>query len=104
MTIVHLAGMTPNGLMAALMVCGGLTKVKLHKAFKPMMPLHMLKNVEARGCSFQWINMVCGGLTKVKLHKAFKPMMPLHMLKNVEARGCSFQWINKPFKVLFIYL
>jgi F-box/leucine-rich repeat protein 2/20 len=56
MTIVHLAGMTPNGLMAALMVCGGLTKVKLHKAFKPMMPLHMLKNVEARGCSFQWIN------------------------------------------------
>nr|CAB3462824.1 unnamed protein product [Digitaria exilis] len=56
MTIVHLAGITPNGLIAALMVCGGLTKVKLHEAFKAMMPLHMLKNVEARGCMFQWIN------------------------------------------------
>ena len=56
MTIVHLAGITPNGLTAALMVCGGLTKVKLHEAFKSMMPPHMLKNVEARGCMFQWIN------------------------------------------------
>ncbi|XP_025827453.1 F-box/LRR-repeat protein 3-like isoform X3 [Panicum hallii] len=56
MTIVHLAGITPNGLTAALMVCGGLTKVKLHEAFKSMMPPHMLKNVEARGCIFQWIN------------------------------------------------
>jgi hypothetical protein len=56
MTIVHLAGITPNGLIAALMVCGGLTKVKLHKAFKSMMPPHMLKNVEARGCIFQWID------------------------------------------------
>ncbi|KAL6905992.1 hypothetical protein ACP4OV_003593 [Aristida adscensionis] len=55
-TIVHLAGITPNGLMAALMVCGGLIKVKLHAAFKSMMPPHMLKNVEARGCVFQWIN------------------------------------------------
>ena len=56
MTIVHLAGITPNGLTAALMVCGGLTKVKLHEAFKSMMPAHMLKSVEARGCIFQWIN------------------------------------------------
>nr|CAB3488843.1 unnamed protein product [Digitaria exilis] len=56
MTIVHLAGITPNGLIAALMVCGGLTKVKLHEAFKSMMPPHMLKNVETRGCRFQWIN------------------------------------------------
>jgi len=56
MTIVHLAGISPNGLIAALMVCGGLTKVKLNSAFKSMMPPHMLKNVEARGCVFQWID------------------------------------------------
>ncbi|TVU51560.1 hypothetical protein EJB05_02995, partial [Eragrostis curvula] len=56
MTIIHLAGITPNGLIAALMVCGGLTKVKLNAAFKSMMPPHMLRNVEARGCVFQWIN------------------------------------------------
>jgi len=56
MTIVHLAGMTPNGLMATLMVCGGLTKVKLHEAFKSMVPPHMIKNVQARGCVFQWID------------------------------------------------
>ncbi|KAL5205321.1 hypothetical protein ABZP36_033530 [Zizania latifolia] len=55
MTIVHLAGVTPNGLIAALMVCG-LRKVKLHEAFKSMVPLHMVKVVEARGCVFQWIN------------------------------------------------
>uniref|UniRef100_A0A0E0F1N4 TNase-like domain-containing protein n=1 Tax=Oryza meridionalis TaxID=40149 RepID=A0A0E0F1N4_9ORYZ len=55
MTIVHLAGVTPNGLLAALMVCG-LRKVKLHEAFKSMVPSHMLKVVEARGCLFQWIN------------------------------------------------
>jgi len=30
--------------------------VKLHEAFKSMMPAHMLKSVEARGCIFQWIN------------------------------------------------
>ena len=54
MTIVHLAGITPNGVTATLMVCGCLTKVKLHEAFKSMMPAHMIKNVEARGCVFQW--------------------------------------------------
>ncbi|WVZ54892.1 hypothetical protein U9M48_005632 [Paspalum notatum var. saurae] len=56
MTIVHLSGITPNGLIAALMVCGGLRKVKLHEAFKSMMPSHMIKAVEARGCGFQWID------------------------------------------------
>ncbi|CAD6269072.1 unnamed protein product [Miscanthus lutarioriparius] len=56
MTIVHLAGITPNGVTATLMVCGCLTKVKLHEAFKSMMPPHMIKNVEARGCVFQWID------------------------------------------------
>ncbi|KAK3139163.1 hypothetical protein QOZ80_5AG0378810 [Eleusine coracana subsp. coracana] len=56
MTIVHLAGISPNGLIAALLVCGGLTKVKLNAALKSMMPPHMLRNVEARGCVFQWID------------------------------------------------
>ncbi|CAD6268921.1 unnamed protein product [Miscanthus lutarioriparius] len=56
MTIVHLAGITPNGLTATLMLCGCLTKVKLHEAFKSMVPPHMIKNVEARGCVFQWID------------------------------------------------
>jgi len=56
MTIVHLAGITPNGVTATLMVCGCLTKVKLHEALKSMMPPHMIKNVEARGCVFQWID------------------------------------------------
>jgi F-box/leucine-rich repeat protein 2/20 len=57
MTIVHLAGITPNGLTATRMVCGCLTKVKLHEAFKSMMPAHMInKNVEAHGCVFQWIH------------------------------------------------
>jgi len=56
MTIVHLAGITPNGLTATRMVCGCLTKVKVHEAFKSMMPAHMIKNVEARGCVFQWID------------------------------------------------
>ncbi|KAG7010484.1 F-box/LRR-repeat protein 3, partial [Cucurbita argyrosperma subsp. argyrosperma] len=32
MTILHLAGLTPDGLTAALLVCGGLRKVKLHLA------------------------------------------------------------------------
>ena len=30
MTILHLSGLTPNGLVAALLACRGLTKVKLH--------------------------------------------------------------------------
>ena len=71
MTIVHLAGITPNGLTAALMVCGGLTKVKLHEAFKSMMPAHMLKSVEARGCIFQWINKPFKVLYIVLLHFLF---------------------------------
>ncbi|KAL6597330.1 hypothetical protein ACP70R_046770 [Stipagrostis hirtigluma subsp. patula] len=55
-TIVHLSGITPRGLIAALMVCSGLMKVKLNEAFKSMLLPHMIKNVEARGCVFHWIN------------------------------------------------
>lgn len=86
MTIVHLAGITPNGLIAALMVCGGLTKVKLHKAFKSMMPPHMLKNVEARGCIFQWINKPF----KVLFISFSLPVLPLHYVESL----CPSNWLS----------
>lgn len=54
MTILHLRGLTPNGLAAALLACGGLTKVKLQASFKPLLPKHLLNFMEARGCLFQW--------------------------------------------------
>lgn len=54
MTILHLAGLTPNGLAAALLSCQGLTKVKLHKSFKPLLPQSIFEFMEARGCIFHW--------------------------------------------------
>ncbi|CAL9197586.1 unnamed protein product [Musa hybrid cultivar] len=54
MTILHLGRLTPSGLAAALLACGGLTKVKLHSSFKPLVPKPLLKHIEARGCVFQW--------------------------------------------------
>ncbi|KAH7543680.1 hypothetical protein FEM48_Zijuj02G0210900 [Ziziphus jujuba var. spinosa] len=56
MTILHLAGLTPNGLAAALLACGGLTKVKLHTSFKPLLPQHIFRYMKARGCVFHWRN------------------------------------------------
>ncbi|CAL9123829.1 unnamed protein product [Musa acuminata var. zebrina] len=54
MTILHSGGLTSNGLAAVLVACGGLTKVKLHSSFKPLIPKPILEHVEARGCLFQW--------------------------------------------------
>ena len=54
MTILHLSGLTPTGLAAALLTCGGLTKVKLHTSFRPLLPEHIFKHMEARGCVFHW--------------------------------------------------
>ncbi|KAK3032878.1 hypothetical protein RJ639_037055 [Escallonia herrerae] len=54
MTILHLKGLTPSGLAAALLACGGLTKVKLQESFKSLLPRHLFKHLEARGCVFQW--------------------------------------------------
>ncbi|URE44519.1 Leucine Rich Repeat family protein [Musa troglodytarum] len=54
MTILHSGGLTSNGLAAILVACGGLTKVKLHSSFKPLIPKPILEHVEARGCVFQW--------------------------------------------------
>ncbi|KAK6935673.1 Leucine-rich repeat [Dillenia turbinata] len=53
MTILHLAGLTPNGLARALLASGGLTKVKLHSSFKPLLPQSLLDHMEADGCIFQ---------------------------------------------------
>ncbi|CAI9097208.1 OLC1v1033581C1 [Oldenlandia corymbosa var. corymbosa] len=53
-TMLHLKGLTPSGLAAALLACGGLTKVKLQVSFKSMLPQLLFKHLEARGCHFQW--------------------------------------------------
>ncbi|KAL3531628.1 hypothetical protein ACH5RR_005149 [Cinchona calisaya] len=54
MTILHLEGLTPSGLAAALLACGGLTKVKLQVSFKCLLPQALFEHLEARGCLFQW--------------------------------------------------
>lgn len=54
MTILHLKGLSPRGLAAALLACGGLIKVKLHSSFKLLLPQPLLSHLEARGCVFQW--------------------------------------------------
>ncbi|KAM7259596.1 hypothetical protein ACFE04_015337 [Oxalis oulophora] len=56
MTILHLAGLTPNGLVAALLASKGLAKMKLHVHFKPLIPLSVIDHMEASGCVFQWRN------------------------------------------------
>lgn len=52
--MLHLKGLTTSGLTAALLACGGLTKVKLHASIKSLFPQPLLKHLEARGCSFLW--------------------------------------------------
>ncbi|KMT05424.1 hypothetical protein BVRB_7g175510 [Beta vulgaris subsp. vulgaris] len=54
MTILHLSGLSPNGIAAALLSCRGLKKVKLHNCFKTMLPRSLLDHMEKRGCVFQW--------------------------------------------------
>ncbi|KAE8667496.1 F-box/LRR-repeat protein 3 [Hibiscus syriacus] len=54
MTILHLAGLTPNGLAAALLACRALTKVKLHASFRPLLSQSILGYMEAHGCVFHW--------------------------------------------------
>ncbi|CAO2839239.1 unnamed protein product [Amaranthus hypochondriacus] len=54
MNILHLKGLNPRGLAAALLACGGLTKVKLHSSFKSLLPQPLFKHLDARGCVFQW--------------------------------------------------
>ncbi|KAK2647464.1 hypothetical protein Ddye_014953 [Dipteronia dyeriana] len=54
LTILHVKGLTPSGLAAALLACGGLTKVKLQASFKYLLPQPLLKYLEARGCVLHW--------------------------------------------------
>ncbi|PSS32724.1 F-box/LRR-repeat protein [Actinidia chinensis var. chinensis] len=54
MTVLHLKGLTAQGLVAALLACGGLTKVKLQASFKSLLPQPLFEHLEARGCAFQW--------------------------------------------------
>lgn len=53
-TMLHLQGLTPVGLAAALLACGGLTKVKLHVSLRSLLPELLIRHVEARGCMFEW--------------------------------------------------
>jgi F-box and leucine-rich repeat protein 2/20 len=82
MTIVHLSGITPNGLIAALMACGGLRKVKLNAALKSMMHPHMLRSVEAWGCIFQWMN---------KPYKALYLFLSACMFSLIQSNPCVHQ-------------
>lgn len=54
LTILHIKGLTPSGLGATLLSCGGLTKVKLHVSIRALLPRPLIKYLETRGCSFQW--------------------------------------------------
>ncbi|CAI9758864.1 unnamed protein product [Fraxinus pennsylvanica] len=54
MTVLHLECLTPSGLAAALLACGGLTKVKLPLSFKSLLPPPITEHLEYRGCVFQW--------------------------------------------------
>ncbi|PRQ42788.1 putative F-box domain, leucine-rich repeat domain, L domain-containing protein [Rosa chinensis] len=54
LTILHLKGLTASGLAAALLACGGLTKVKLQATFKSLLPQALFEHLEARGCLFLW--------------------------------------------------
>jgi F-box and leucine-rich repeat protein 2/20 len=55
-TMLHLSGMSPNGLSMALLMCGSLMKVKLHMSFKPFISSVLIERVELRGCTFLWLN------------------------------------------------
>jgi len=52
--MLHLQGLVPGGLAAALLACGGLTKVKLHLSLRSLLPELLIRHVEARGCVFEW--------------------------------------------------
>ncbi|XP_020236859.1 F-box/LRR-repeat protein 3 [Cajanus cajan] len=53
-TVLHVQGLVPGGLAAALLACGGLTKVKLHISLRSLLPELLIRHVEARGCLFEW--------------------------------------------------
>ncbi|ERM95580.1 F-box/LRR-repeat protein 3 [Amborella trichopoda] len=56
MTVLHLRGVSANGLATALLACSCLSKVKLHSCFSSLLPRPLIEHMEARGCEFQWRN------------------------------------------------
>ncbi|KAL2488572.1 F-box/LRR-repeat protein 3 [Forsythia ovata] len=56
MTILHVTGLTSNGILAALLAFRGLMKVKLHISFKSLIPRSVFSVMEHRGCTFHWRN------------------------------------------------
>lgn len=71
-TVLHLQGLVPGGLAAALLACGGLTKVKLHLSLRPLLPQLLIRHVESRGCVFEWrdkefqVNFMSGSCLKIE--------------------------------------
>ncbi|KAI3987236.1 hypothetical protein MKX01_031720 [Papaver californicum] len=53
-TVLHVRGLTAKGLLAAIMSCRGLRKIKLHTSFKSSLSQPFIEHIESRGCSFQW--------------------------------------------------
>ncbi|KAJ8898931.1 hypothetical protein K2173_008425 [Erythroxylum novogranatense] len=54
LTILHLKGLTLNGLAAALPTFRGLRKVKLHANFKSLLSCPSFRNLGVHGCVFEW--------------------------------------------------
>ncbi|KAI4315982.1 hypothetical protein L6164_024002 [Bauhinia variegata] len=52
--ILHMEGLTSNGIVAFLLACQSLTKVKLHANFKSLLPQYILQCMEDRACLLQW--------------------------------------------------
>lgn len=117
MTILHLKGLSPGGLGAALLACGGLTKVKLQTSFKSLLPQPLLQHLESRGCVFQWrekpfqvsfsylflptfsLKNMCGTSMVVKIYCCVN-QLELHILAKHNmvitlSRGSmQFQWLS----------
>ncbi|CAH8354599.1 unnamed protein product [Eruca vesicaria subsp. sativa] len=51
---VNTRGLSPSGVSAALVGCGGLRKVKLHASLRSLLPPTLINHMEARGCAFLW--------------------------------------------------
>lgn len=51
---VNTRGLSPSGVAAALVGCGGLRKVKLHASLRSLLLPSLINHMEARGCAFLW--------------------------------------------------
>ncbi|VVB12816.1 unnamed protein product [Arabis nemorensis] len=52
--VVNSSGLSPSGVAAALLGCGGLRKAKLHASLRSLLPPSLIQHLEARGCAFLW--------------------------------------------------